>query len=106
MTDSYFFLDPAHTHPRRIKRERERARELRKSSWWKDKIRTGLCAHCGLKFRPEELTMDHLVPLARGGESVKANLVPSCSGCNAQKKLHTPVDLLLAQLEVERKGTE
>jgi len=30
--------------------------------------------------------MDHLVPLARGGKSIKANLVPACKECNTKKK--------------------
>ena len=46
--------------------------------------------------------MDHLVPLARGGQSVKNNLVPACKECNAKKKLHTPVDLLFQKLEEEK----
>jgi 5-methylcytosine-specific restriction protein A len=104
MSDEYFFLDPAHTDPKRIKKERDLARELKKSAWWKEKIRSGLCSHCGAKFKPEELTMDHVVPLARGGTSTKSNLVPLCKGCNAQKKLSTPVDLLFAQLEREKNG--
>ncbi len=104
MNDEYYFLDPAHTDPKRIKKEREIARELKKTPWWKEKVRPGLCAHCGLKFNPEQLTMDHLVPLARGGTSAKSNLVPSCKECNAQKKLSTPVDLLFAQLEREKNG--
>jgi 5-methylcytosine-specific restriction protein A len=104
MSEEYFLLDPAHTDPKRIKKEREKARELRKTPWWKAKIRDGVCHHCGERFKPEELTMDHLVPIARGGLSVKSNLVPSCKGCNAQKKLATPVDLLFAELEREKKG--
>jgi hypothetical protein len=46
--------------------------------------------------------MDHLVPLARGGVSVKGNVVPACKECNAKKKLHTPVDLLFLQIEQEK----
>jgi len=30
--------------------------------------------------------MDHLVPLARGGKSIRANLVPVCKECNTRKK--------------------
>jgi len=30
--------------------------------------------------------MDHLVPLSRGGRSVKGNLVPACKDCNTKKK--------------------
>jgi 5-methylcytosine-specific restriction protein A len=101
--DEYFLLNKADTDPKRIKKEREKARELRASSWWKQKISEGICHHCGQKFQPRDLTMDHLVPLARGGQSVKNNLVPSCKSCNNQKKLATPVDLLLKQLEDEKK---
>jgi hypothetical protein len=33
-----------------------------------------------------ELTMDHVVPLARGGKSTKGNVVPACKPCNNKKK--------------------
>jgi 5-methylcytosine-specific restriction protein A len=101
--DEYFALDRAHTDPKRLKKEREKARELRKTPWWKQKVAEGICHHCQGRFGPAELTMDHLVPLARGGQSVKNNLVPSCKACNSKKKLATPVDLLLRQLEEEKK---
>ena len=39
-----------------------------------------------------ELTMDHLVPLSRGGRSTKDNLVPSCKSCNNKKKTMLPVE--------------
>lgn|GEM_PF-648097 len=101
--DDYYHLDRAHTDPKRLKKEREKARELRKTPWWKQQVSTGICHHCQQKFPPQELTMDHLVPLARGGLSVKNNVVPSCKECNNQKKLSTPVDLLLKQIEREKK---
>jgi 5-methylcytosine-specific restriction enzyme A len=37
--------------------------------------------------------MDHLVPVARGGRSVKGNVVASCKECNNRKKLMTPAEL-------------
>jgi 5-methylcytosine-specific restriction protein A len=69
-----------------IRRERAKARELRSSQWWKRKRASGICHYCGRKFPPAELTMDHLVPLARGGRSTKGNLVPACKECNTRKK--------------------
>ena len=69
-----------------IKRERSKARELRHSQWWKRRCATGVCHYCGRKFPPRELTMDHLVPLVRGGRSTKGNLVPACKECNTTKK--------------------
>ena len=32
------------------------------------------------------LTMDHVVPIVRGGRSTKGNVVPSCKDCNSKKK--------------------
>ena len=65
-----------------IAREKAKARELRKSNWWKQKIAAGICYYCGKKFKPQELTMDHIVPIARGGKSIKRNVVPACKECN------------------------
>lgn len=36
--------------------------------------------------------MDHLVPLVRGGRSVKANLVPACKACNSRKQHSLPFE--------------
>ena len=69
-----------------IKRERAKARELRQSQWWKRRRAGGVCHYCGKKFPPRALTMDHLVPLIRGGRSTKGNLVPACKECNTKKK--------------------
>jgi len=73
-----------------IKRERSRARELRKTRWWQNKIAKGVCYYCGQPTPPAELTMDHVVALTRGGKSVKNNLVPACKTCNIKKHLLLP----------------
>ncbi len=72
--------DPSH-----IKRERVKGRELRQSQWWKRKLNEGVCFHCGEKFPPLLLTMDHVIPLVRGGHSDKNNVVVSCKDCNSKK---------------------
>ena len=84
-----------------IRKEKAKARELRKSGWWKNKIAEGVCHYCGEKFSPEKLTMDHIVPLARGGRSTKGNLAATCKECNNKKKTLLPVewDEYMAQLE-------
>lgn len=74
----------------RIKRERAKARELRHSQWWRNKLNQGVCHYCGQKFAPADLTMDHVIPLARGGMSTKNNLVTACKDCNNKKKLNLP----------------
>ena len=73
-----------------IKKERARARELRKTSWWQNKIAKGVCYYCGQPTPRTELTMDHVVALTRGGKSVKNNLVPACKACNTKKHLLLP----------------
>jgi 5-methylcytosine-specific restriction endonuclease McrA len=78
-----------------IAREKAKARELRQSGWWKQKLAAGICHYCGKKFTPDELTMDHIVPIVRGGKSVKSNVVPACKECNNKKKYLTPVELLM-----------
>ena len=82
--------DPAH-----VARERARARELRKSAFWQRKLQAGVCAYCEKKFTARELTMDHIVPVARGGKSTRGNVVPACKACNNEKKLLTPAERLL-----------
>jgi 5-methylcytosine-specific restriction protein A len=87
MTDFFISVDNEH-----VKREKGKARVLRNSPWWKRKRSTGICYYCGRKYNPVELTMDHLIPIARGGKSVHANLVPACKECNNKKKYLLPTE--------------
>ena len=93
--------DPAH-----VRREREKARQLRASAWWRRRVQKGICAYCGGTFAPPQLTMDHVVPVARGGRSVKGNVVASCKPCNARKKLLTPAEQLLLARQAAARAEE
>jgi len=73
-------------------KEKQKARDLRNTPWWRARIADGLCYYCGMTFKPAELTMDHKIPLARGGKSEKINLVPSCKECNNKKKYLLPLE--------------
>ena len=75
-----------------IRRERHKARELRDSQWWKRRLSKGVCGYCGQVTPPKELTMDHIVPVARSGRSTKGNVVPACKECNTQKKQLLPME--------------
>jgi 5-methylcytosine-specific restriction protein A len=75
-----------------LKRERAKARELRQSQWWKNRIAKGVCHYCGAQVPPKELTLDHIVPLVRGGKSTRGNCVPACKKCNSRKQSLTPVE--------------
>jgi 5-methylcytosine-specific restriction endonuclease McrA len=80
-------VDEAH-----VKRERARARELRESQWWKRRRADGICHHCGADVGARSLTMDHLVPIIRGGRSTRGNVVPACKPCNDAKKHSLPYE--------------
>ncbi|MGB0909500.1 MAG: HNH endonuclease [Nitrospirales bacterium] len=96
--DSFYELDSDPALQRHIKVERERARKLRKTQWWLSLINKETCHYCQQTVSSSELTMDHIVPLARKGKSTKGNVVPSCRACNAQKQLGTPVEATLDRL--------
>jgi 5-methylcytosine-specific restriction protein A len=75
-----------------IRKEKLKARSLRKTQWWKRKCAEGVCYFCGGKIPPKELTMEHVVPVIRGGKSSKGNVVPACKECNNKKKYLLPVE--------------
>ncbi len=75
-----------------LKRERAKARALRRSQWWKRKLAAGVCYYCGRQVGARKLTMDHVVPLIRGGRSTRSNVVPGCKDCNTKKQLLLPVE--------------
>jgi len=87
MSELYEPVDPA-----ALKRERVGARELRASQWWKRRIADGVCYYCRGVVGHRALTMDHIVPLARGGRSTRGNVVPACKECNTRKKSLVPVE--------------
>ena len=97
----YFICDVSE---QQVRREKEKARELRRSQWWKNRVAKGICHYCGGSFPPTELTMDHLVPIIRGGTSSRGNVVPACKECNNRKKYLLPMeweDFLQKQQRVE-----
>ena len=90
MINDFFSLDSVDEALIRV--ERSKARELRRSRWWQQKTSAGTCWYCGQKVGFKNLTMDHVIPLARGGRSTKDNLVPCCKECNIKKKSSLPVE--------------
>ncbi len=87
MSDYYAPVDPDV-----LKRERAKSRELRASQWWKRRIADGVCHYCRRRVGVARLTMDHIVPLGRGGRAVRGNVVPACKGCNSRKQHLLPVE--------------
>lgn len=89
---SDFFVAASAEH---IKKEKEKARQLKKTPWWKQKLQKGECFYCGKIFSSDQLTMDHQQPLARGGKTGKNNVVVSCKDCNNKKSYKTVVEVTL-----------
>lgn len=82
------------SHPERVS-EYSRRRRARKmgaenigvstAEWDSIVARYGnQCAYCGKS--DVKLTMDHVVPLSKGGAHVPMNLVPACRSCNSRKR--------------------
>ncbi len=84
-----FFVPADDEH---IAREKRKAMELRQSQWWKNELAKGKCHYCGRRFHPSQLTMDHIVPIVRGGFTRKQNVVTCCKECNSKKKYLLPVE--------------
>lgn len=49
-----------------------------------------LCQYCGKRFATSELSLDHVLPTCRGGETSWENLVCACVRCNVKKGGRTP----------------
>lgn len=43
------------------------------------------CRHCG---SVEKLSLDHILPLSKGGNSDSSNLQVLCTECNRKKDIH------------------
>ena len=53
---------------------------------WKESIKSEwdhTCAYCGATDRP--LSLDHIVPQAKGGSNYVNNVLCACTSCNADK---------------------
>lgn len=80
---------------------RRRARKaagagVSRADWQAIKVRFGhRCAYCMQPFA--RLTMDHVVPLARGGEHEPDNVVPACRTCNLRKHIK-PASAFIAEI--------
>ncbi|BAQ63984.1 HNH endonuclease [Geminocystis sp. NIES-3709] len=57
--------------------------EVRKYIYNRDKYQ---CQSCGKKLEETTLSIDHIIPLAKGGSNDMSNLQTLCLNCNQHKK--------------------
>jgi len=48
------------------------------------------CQYCGRSFPIQQLSIDHVLPRSRGGETLWDNVVSACTTCNTRKGGRTP----------------
>ena len=59
------------------------SRETRKIIYKRDR---GICQICGCSIPFSEMTLDHIYPFAKGGDSQMDNLQCTCQICNSLKQ--------------------
>ena len=55
----------------------------RRSILLRDRFR---CQYCGNRFASNDLTFDHVIPRAKGGQTVWSNILSCCVACNVAKR--------------------
>ena len=72
------------TEQRRRERTKNVISNFTNTDWKKCKeFFNNECAYCGRKLK--NLTQDHFIPLSKGGNYTKDNIVPACRNCNCRK---------------------
>lgn len=61
----------------------------RRNLWHRDQRR---CQYCGTEPKPDEITIDHIIPKSKGGKSTFDNCVLCCVKCNLKKGNRTLKD--------------
>lgn len=66
-----------------------------------------MCWYCGAGgWRTKNLTIDHLIPVARGGTNAQDNLVTACKRCNRLKSDKMPDDQAFLKYVASCRRTE
>lgn len=80
----------AHPESKAVREQKRRARkagavnDFTRKQWEALKVAYGhRCVYCG--EHTKRLTMDHVIPISKGGEHTARNIVPACGPCNTRK---------------------
>jgi 5-methylcytosine-specific restriction endonuclease McrA len=61
------------------------------------------CQYCGTQPGRAQLTMDHVIPRSRGGDTCWENVVTACGPCNRRKGGRTPDEAQMPVLKSPRR---
>ena len=61
------------------------------------------CQYCGKRFHTSELSLDHIIPRARGGGATWTNIVCACTACNVRKGERLPEEAGMVLFKEPRK---
>jgi len=70
-----------------------KTKEKQRKRLWEEAA--GHCIYCGHAVSPQDMAVDHIIPLSKGGENHYENKVCSCPSCNAQKANREVMDFLI-----------
>jgi 5-methylcytosine-specific restriction endonuclease McrA len=56
------------------------------------------CYWCGIITKGDDITVDHYVPINKGGTHTWDNIVPACRKCNSSKGDKLPMDYIAYKL--------
>ncbi len=83
--------NPQNTANTNARRKSAISNDITKATWLHIMQSTNwTCKYCHCKLTNNNRTVDHVVPLSKGGEHSKDNLVPCCRSCNSRKNAKTP----------------
>jgi 5-methylcytosine-specific restriction enzyme A len=78
--------------PETLQQEKGKTRALKKTRWWQRQMDRAICFYCQKPVARDQATLDHIVPLIRGGRSTRSNVVLACKTCNSRKKYLLPME--------------
>jgi 5-methylcytosine-specific restriction endonuclease McrA len=58
------------------------------------------CGYCGIWLHRCDATLDHLIPISRGGPDVVENVVTACRDCNDAKGHQLPLNYIWSRIEL------
>lgn len=61
------------------------------------------CQYCGNRFSLKDLSLDHVHPKSRGGDTSWENIVTCCKKCNQLKADRTPEEAKMVLLNIPKK---